>query len=126
MKTCQICQIEPSKYKCPTCTTPYCSIACFKQHKKETHERRQLPTDDTEEDDPSRLGLDELTAIGHSNQVLKYLENPRLRELISHIDRSNDPEKELTNARSEDPMLEEFIQLLLRTTGRKRDDEHDS
>ena len=64
--------------------------------------------------------------IGHSNQVLKYLENPRVRELISHIDRSNDPEKDLTNARSEDPMLEDFIQLLFRTTGRKRDDEHDS
>lgn len=64
--------------------------------------------------------------LGHSNDVLKYLENPRIRELVSYIDRSTDPEKELTNARSEDPMLEEFIQLLLRTTGRKRDDEQDS
>ncbi|KAJ8657849.1 hypothetical protein O0I10_006377 [Lichtheimia ornata] len=93
---------------------------------EQPHERRQLPTDDAEEDDPSRLGLDELTSIGHSNDVLKYLENPRIRELVSHIDRSTDPEKELTNARSEDSMLEEFIQLLLRTTGRKRDDEQDS
>ncbi|CDS03568.1 hypothetical protein LRAMOSA00970 [Lichtheimia ramosa] len=93
---------------------------------EESHERRQLPTDDAEEDDPSRLGLNELTSIGHSNDVLKYLENPRIRELVSYIDRSTDPEKELTNARSEDPMLEEFIQLLLRTTGRKRDDEQDS
>lgn len=31
---------------------------------EESHERRQLPTDDAEEDDPSRLGLDELTSIG--------------------------------------------------------------
>lgn len=31
---------------------------------EESHERRQLPTDDAEEDDPSRLGLNELTSIG--------------------------------------------------------------
>ncbi|KAF2197920.1 hypothetical protein GQ43DRAFT_451360 [Delitschia confertaspora ATCC 74209] len=30
---CGVCKTEPKKYKCPTCSTPYCSLACFKTHK---------------------------------------------------------------------------------------------
>ncbi|PSN61217.1 hypothetical protein BS50DRAFT_461228, partial [Corynespora cassiicola Philippines] len=30
---CGVCNTEPKKYKCPTCSLPYCSIACFKEHK---------------------------------------------------------------------------------------------
>ncbi|KAF2866172.1 hypothetical protein BDV95DRAFT_505772 [Massariosphaeria phaeospora] len=30
---CGVCNSEPKKYKCPTCSVPYCSIACFKEHK---------------------------------------------------------------------------------------------
>ncbi|KAJ4985399.1 HIT zinc finger [Stagonosporopsis vannaccii] len=30
---CGVCNSEPKKYKCPTCALPYCSIACFKEHK---------------------------------------------------------------------------------------------
>mmetsp|Transcript_41750 Transcript_41750/g.61532 ORF Transcript_41750/g.61532 Transcript_41750/m.61532 type:complete len:230 (+) Transcript_41750:73-762(+) len=32
-KICEVCQKEPSKYKCPKCMTPYCSLPCFKKHK---------------------------------------------------------------------------------------------
>ncbi|KAI9315658.1 hypothetical protein BX666DRAFT_332312 [Dichotomocladium elegans] len=135
MTTCQICHKDPWKYKCPTCRIQYCSVTCFKQHKLEPcappapektpegeKERRQLPTDSTDDDDPSRLTLDQLTSIGHSNQVLRYLENPAIREWVSRIDQSLDPEEDLKKARAEDPTLEEFIQLLLRTTGHKKDD----
>ncbi|KAF8539289.1 hypothetical protein BDD12DRAFT_882677 [Trichophaea hybrida] len=30
---CSLCDSNPSKYKCPTCSTPYCSVACYKPHK---------------------------------------------------------------------------------------------
>ncbi|KAF9698455.1 hypothetical protein EKO04_003370 [Ascochyta lentis] len=30
---CGVCNSEPKKYKCPTCALPYCSLACFKEHK---------------------------------------------------------------------------------------------
>lgn len=30
-----MCKEAPSKYKCPTCRTPYCSVICFKKHKDE-------------------------------------------------------------------------------------------
>ncbi|XP_006646448.1 zinc finger HIT domain-containing protein 3 [Oryza brachyantha] len=31
--SCDVCKEAPSKYKCPACRTPYCSVACFKNHK---------------------------------------------------------------------------------------------
>ncbi|KQK10414.1 zinc finger HIT domain-containing protein 3 isoform X1 [Brachypodium distachyon] len=33
--SCDVCKEAPSKYKCPTCRTPYCSVTCFKKHKGE-------------------------------------------------------------------------------------------
>ena len=31
-RVCQVCQREESKYACPKCSTPYCSLACYKNH----------------------------------------------------------------------------------------------
>ncbi|XP_020873902.1 zinc finger HIT domain-containing protein 3 isoform X6 [Arabidopsis lyrata subsp. lyrata] len=32
--TCDICKKLVSKYKCPSCLVPYCSLGCFKIHKE--------------------------------------------------------------------------------------------
>ncbi|CAL9227232.1 unnamed protein product [Arabidopsis halleri] len=32
--TCDICKKVVSKYKCPSCLVPYCSLGCFKIHKE--------------------------------------------------------------------------------------------
>ncbi|KAG4135369.1 hypothetical protein ERO13_D08G211201v2 [Gossypium hirsutum] len=32
-RQCQVCNQTQSKYKCPSCLVPYCSLACFKTHK---------------------------------------------------------------------------------------------
>lgn len=32
-ETCSVCKEEPSKYRCPGCAAPYCSLACNKAHK---------------------------------------------------------------------------------------------
>ncbi|KAE9966909.1 hypothetical protein EG328_008530 [Venturia inaequalis] len=29
---CGVCKTDPSKYKCPHCQLPYCSVKCFKAH----------------------------------------------------------------------------------------------
>ncbi|CAN6713216.1 unnamed protein product [Malus baccata var. baccata] len=31
---CQVCNEAQSKYKCPSCRAPYCSVPCFKKHKE--------------------------------------------------------------------------------------------
>jgi len=33
-KKCGVCDEAQSKYKCPTCLIPYCSLLCFKKHKE--------------------------------------------------------------------------------------------
>ncbi|KUI60622.1 Protein HIT1 [Cytospora mali] len=33
-KLCGICEKEEAKYKCPRCSLPYCSVACFRPHKE--------------------------------------------------------------------------------------------
>lgn len=35
-ETCGVCQEKPSKYRCPGCKAPYCSLACNKLHKSGT------------------------------------------------------------------------------------------
>jgi len=32
--TCQICQASESKYNCPKCRIPYCSLGCYKTHQE--------------------------------------------------------------------------------------------
>eukprot|EP00752_Nemacystus_decipiens_P005133 g4657.t1 len=32
-ETCSVCKERPSKYRCPGCAAPYCSLACNKAHK---------------------------------------------------------------------------------------------
>ncbi|CAI9768702.1 unnamed protein product [Fraxinus pennsylvanica] len=34
IKKCGVCDEAQSKYKCPTCLIPYCSLICFKKHKE--------------------------------------------------------------------------------------------
>ncbi|RVW79748.1 hypothetical protein CK203_058226 [Vitis vinifera] len=32
-RECKVCNEAASKYKCPSCLIPYCSLVCFKKHK---------------------------------------------------------------------------------------------
>nr|XP_023886508.1 zinc finger HIT domain-containing protein 3 isoform X4 [Quercus suber] len=33
-RKCEVCNEALSKYKCPSCLVPYCSLVCFKKHKE--------------------------------------------------------------------------------------------
>ncbi|KAG7987713.1 hypothetical protein I3843_03G148300 [Carya illinoinensis] len=33
-RQCRVCKEAQSKYKCPSCLAPYCSVVCFKKHKE--------------------------------------------------------------------------------------------
>ncbi|KAI9472910.1 hypothetical protein BDB00DRAFT_861220, partial [Zychaea mexicana] len=132
MVLCAICNDQESKYKCPTCKAPYCSIACFKNHMLEPWqpapattptlssssagvERKQLAVENADEDDPSRLTENQLTSLAHSSDIAIYLQDPQIRDWVARIDRSTEAEKDLEDARAADPKLDAFIQLLLKT-----------
>ncbi|KAJ6260225.1 hypothetical protein Dda_4449 [Drechslerella dactyloides] len=38
---CKFCGTEAAKYKCPTCSAPYCGLACYKPHKNKHDEEKE-------------------------------------------------------------------------------------
>ncbi|KAK6359376.1 hypothetical protein TWF696_000536 [Orbilia brochopaga] len=40
---CKFCGTEAAKYKCPTCSAPYCGLACYKPHKNKHDEAKEAP-----------------------------------------------------------------------------------
>ncbi|KAF3914275.1 hypothetical protein AA313_de0209557 [Arthrobotrys entomopaga] len=38
---CKFCEKEQAKYKCPNCSAPYCSLACYKPHKTKHDEEKE-------------------------------------------------------------------------------------
>lgn len=41
---CVICHVSSSKYKCPTCRSPTCSLKCSKQHATQEHTSQSSPS----------------------------------------------------------------------------------
>ncbi|ORE02645.1 hypothetical protein BCV72DRAFT_214839 [Rhizopus microsporus var. microsporus] len=130
MALCQVCEQEESKYKCPNCRLPYCSLVCFKKHKETPCHVEQDDQDnstiqtrkdikavgDPEDEDPSRLTSEDLQRLIHSDKVHEFLEYSQIRKLVKKIDSSPNPEKVLDTIRAEDPVFEEFVQTLVEIT----------
>eukprot|EP01094_Clydonella_sp_ATCC50884_P014171 TRINITY_DN24512_c0_g1_i1.p2 TRINITY_DN24512_c0_g1~~TRINITY_DN24512_c0_g1_i1.p2 ORF type:complete len:183 (-),score=63.80 TRINITY_DN24512_c0_g1_i1:40-588(-) len=34
MPNCVVCEVEGAKYTCPKCSSPFCSVPCFQEHKE--------------------------------------------------------------------------------------------
>ncbi|KAL1917914.1 uncharacterized protein VTP21DRAFT_3748 [Calcarisporiella thermophila] len=122
-KACGVCQENVSKYKCPICTLPYCSLPCYKKHKENPCEKPAPPPEPPKqdppplnipEDDESLLSDEQLAQLEHSDKVRQYLKDPRVCQLISEITSAEDAERRLDRAR-EDPEFEAFAQTLIDT-----------
>ncbi|KAG2712059.1 hypothetical protein I3843_04G100100 [Carya illinoinensis] len=50
-RLCEICNETQSKYKCPACLVPYCSVICFKKH-KEIPCAKPVPSEEKSTADP--------------------------------------------------------------------------
>nr|XP_029120614.1 zinc finger HIT domain-containing protein 3 isoform X2 [Elaeis guineensis] len=94
-RTCEVCKEAQSKYKCPTCLAPYCSLGCFKKH-KENPCKKSLPEQELME----------------SSEILDALKDGELRKLIQKIDSSEEPENDLTKA-MEGQTFREFTDKIL-------------
>ncbi|KAF9912530.1 hypothetical protein BX616_010319 [Lobosporangium transversale] len=131
-KVCGVCNTEPSKYKCPVCTLPYCSLVCYKKH-KETPCEKPIPTPEPEtipvppvapvpdylkEEPVALLNEERLERIAQSNKVKEMLQNPGLRNLIRMIDQSENPEYLLEKARKENRQFMEFSEEILAIVNR--------
>ncbi|GER55117.1 HIT-type Zinc finger family protein [Striga asiatica] len=129
-RKCQVCEEAPSKYKCPTCLVPYCSLACFKKHKeipcsKPESVNEEISYVSSATNDPKPCYVDEqsevlqesqLQSIASSSEIRDSLKDEKLRRLICKIDSSEDPENELEKAMEEESFLL-FTEKILSTIG---------
>ncbi|KAK7267508.1 hypothetical protein RIF29_20183 [Crotalaria pallida] len=111
---CQVCNVAQSKYKCPSCYVPYCSLACFKKHKESPCVKPSSEAKQTEVsispvlkplivDEPSLvLQKSQLDAIASSSEIRDALNDKSLQELICRIDSSPNAENELDKAMAEE------------------------
>ncbi|RXH98131.1 hypothetical protein DVH24_010456 [Malus domestica] len=107
---CQVCNEAQSKYKCPSCRAPYCSVPCFKKHKENpcalpvsSEVKPPSPELLVERpllvEEPSQvLQRPQLEAIASSGEICSALKDENLQKLILSIDCSPDAEKELEKA----------------------------
>ncbi|XP_065873023.1 uncharacterized protein [Euphorbia lathyris] len=111
-KQCQVCKDAQSKYKCPSCLIPYCSLGCFKKH-KETPCAKPVPITEEKPIANPELPIErpltvdattqilqkpELESIACSNEIRNALSDESIRNLISSIDSAADPQNELDKA----------------------------
>ncbi|ETI42462.1 hypothetical protein F441_12402 [Phytophthora nicotianae CJ01A1] len=126
VQLCQVCETAESKYKCPTCRAPYCSLVCCKKHKETpcepapVREKPQEPPQPTpapatamEVDEEDVDGTDKLTdeqmdVLRTSDDVKEMLANPAITQALTQIDSSQDKMKTLEKALL-DPAFAKFM-----------------
>ncbi|GLU03781.1 hypothetical protein SLE2022_209630 [Rubroshorea leprosula] len=114
-RQCLVCNGAQSKYKCPGCLLPYCSLLCYKKHKEipcskpESAEEKPTAVPEfqlerpVDVDGPSEvLQKLQLEAIASSSEIRDALKDEHLQKLICDIDKSPDPINELDKAMGTD------------------------
>ncbi|ERN15786.1 zinc finger HIT domain-containing protein 3 isoform X2 [Amborella trichopoda] len=116
--SCGVCVEAQSKYKCPTCFMPYCSLACFKNHREVPCTKPDLPEQKPEthllsarsirvDEESWVLQKDQFESIASSYEIRNTLKNDELCRIISNINSSTNAEDELDKA-LRDPAFREF------------------
>ncbi|KAK4418469.1 Zinc finger HIT domain-containing protein 3 [Sesamum alatum] len=129
-RKCEVCEEAQSKYKCPSCLIPYCSLACFKKHKEipcakpEPLKEEKVYTSAATNydkacyvDEQSEvLQESQLQSLASSNDIRDLVKNEKLQKVIYNIDCSADPENELDKAMEEES-FRLFTEKILTTIG---------
>ncbi|KAF2762252.1 hypothetical protein EJ05DRAFT_202419 [Pseudovirgaria hyperparasitica] len=82
---CGICEKEVSKYKCPTCAIPYCSLTCYKPHKA-AHATDTIPELQHEDQEEAQPDHDTPAPQGYASWPPDFSAlpvNPKLENLLS-------------------------------------------
>ncbi|CAA6662565.1 unnamed protein product [Spirodela intermedia] len=110
-RQCEVCKETASKYKCPSCLLPYCSLVCFKKHKETPCKVAPPPSENIGKFHtalPKRsyqvgeeswvLKKQQLRSLVDCQEIHDSLKNEEIRNLIQAIDSSEFPEDDLTKA----------------------------
>ena len=111
---CNVCRIGQTKYRCPACSTPYCSVACNTSHRASCEGRAAASTTaastehfsscdsiiDAERSDGDVVLTDaQLALIGSTASLRAALRDRRLQAIIRSVDAAPDRRKALEHAR---------------------------
>ena len=132
IKLCIICNSNKSKYKCPKCTSFYCSISCFKIHKERCNKEKKDDINNKDEKKGNKniispLNLDEdediilekkdLEKLKENKKIMNMLKNKTLRKIIREIDSAKYKKRTLERMINNDKNFKEFVQDILNTLG---------
>mmetsp|Transcript_43124 Transcript_43124/g.82246 ORF Transcript_43124/g.82246 Transcript_43124/m.82246 type:complete len:145 (-) Transcript_43124:243-677(-) len=122
---CGVCAGPPSKYKCPICRLPYCSVPCFKNHKETpcskpdavktappAQPKRKFEEIDDEDDLGLRLSHAQLEALARHHHIRSCLRDDKLQRIIQEIDTAPDAERALDDAMAQSD-FQEFCDKVL-------------
>ncbi|XP_076801413.1 zinc finger HIT domain-containing protein 3-like isoform X2 [Clavelina lepadiformis] len=119
--TCEVCKEAQHKYKCPTCRTLYCSVNCYKQHKSNQCQPKQVLPKTSPPISPEKLeGIDDyerldgatLQLLSESDNLQELLRNPHLKQLLKSVDSSTD-KKLMMEKYMQEPIFIEFADTCL-------------
>ncbi|XP_015597405.1 zinc finger HIT domain-containing protein 3 [Cephus cinctus] len=123
MKLCCICEKSDSVYKCPTCTQPYCSAVCCKEHKTiGCHPSLEVRENESQVEIPQRVydfptedtvPPEKLDQLRYSEQLKDSLKNPHVRQIMTSILNDPNPTKAIALAMTE-PIFIEMADACLR------------
>ena len=123
-KECSICTQQNSHYKCPKCSSLYCSSSCCKKHKEicenfsdiknfgqVNHENfKQFEEIKCKKEDNNEIISEEIKDKMKNSIWLKdILKSKRLRDQITAIDNSGDRESALKVARKCNSEFDRFL-----------------
>ncbi|XP_021185441.3 zinc finger HIT domain-containing protein 3 [Helicoverpa armigera] len=118
-----------SKYKCPVCRQPYCSVPCYKTHKQTPCTPPDPPTPANESDDKEieydyptedTVPVEKLKLLEQSTELKKCLENPHVREILELLDKSPHPD-EMMKEYMQEPIFTEFVDACLKVVQPQED-----
>eukprot|EP00245_Coleochaete_scutata_P004380 TRINITY_DN16874_c0_g1_i1.p1 TRINITY_DN16874_c0_g1~~TRINITY_DN16874_c0_g1_i1.p1 ORF type:complete len:142 (+),score=21.42 TRINITY_DN16874_c0_g1_i1:91-516(+) len=137
VKKCEICNEASSKYKCPVCRIPYCSLFCYRQHKATPCNQTELPPSNSQSDsnvkiaalrgsheasnndeEGRKLTKQQLEVLASSDSVRNMLRDEQLQRCIRLVDSSENPEKALDTAMGA-PAFKEFTDKVLAALQRR-------
>ncbi|XP_045447938.1 zinc finger HIT domain-containing protein 3 [Melitaea cinxia] len=120
---------KDSKYKCPICRQPYCSVACCKLHKKTPCSLPPQPQIDNKEESPmtddfpteDTVPSEKLKQLEQSTELRNCLKNPHVRKILEILDSSAHPDL-LISEYMQEPIFTEFVDACLNVVQDNRND----
>ncbi|GFY75636.1 zinc finger HIT domain-containing protein 3 [Trichonephila inaurata madagascariensis] len=125
---CGICNENESKYKCPVCLVRYCSVACYKTHKAGDSCKKPEPVVEVkpaavvyEYETEDTVNPEKLQTLGYDFDVRRDLENPHLRQLLTELNSSTNPDQFIKENMNE-PIFSDFVLHCLSVINEEKDE----